>query len=227
MEVELRINGVIASLDVAANESLLFALRKEGYFSVKHGCGTGDCGACTVLVDGVPRSACVTFAAQVGGCTLTTVEGIGSARGQHGLHPLQAAFSDTGAVGCGFCTPGMLLSSYALLKRNLNPTEEDVRDALSGHLCRCIGYHKPVQAVLKAAAIMRREVENAATSSPEPQTALPGESTRKIDAVKLVSGKAAFADDIELRGMLYGRLLTSPHAHAVIREIDVSEARAL
>lgn len=227
MEVELRINGVIASLDVAANESLLSVLRKEGYFSVKHGCGTGDCGACTVLVDGMPRPACVTFAAQVGGCTLTTVEGLGSARGPHGLHPLQTAFADTGAVGCGFCTPGMLLSAYALLKRNTNPTEEDARDALSGHLCRCAGYLKPVQAVLKAAAIMRREVENAVTSSPEPQTSPPGEFTRKIDALKLVSGKAAFADDTELRGMLYGRLLTSPHSHAVIREIDVSEARAL
>lgn len=227
MEVELRINGIIASLDVAANESLLSVLRKEGYFSAKHGCGAGDCGACTVLVDGVPRPACVTFAAQVGGCTLTTVEGIGTARGQHGLHPLQMAFTDTGAVGCGFCTPGMLLSAYALLKRNPNPTEEDVRDALSGHLCRCVGYLKPVQAVLKAAAMMRREVENAATSTREPQTSPPGEFPRKIDALKFVSGKAAFADDIEVRGMLYGRLLTSPHAHAVIREIDVSEARAL
>lgn len=227
MEVELRINGVIAGLDVAANESLLSALRKEGYCSVKHGCETGDCGACTVLVDGVPHPACVTFAAQVGGCTLTTVEGLASARG---LHPLQAAFADTGAPGCGFCAPGMLLSAYALLKRNPNPTEEDARDALSGHLCRCIGYRKSVQAVLQAAAIMRSqhsEAEIDTSPSPEPQTSAPGESARKIDAVKLVSGKAAFADDIELRGMLYGRLLTSPHAHAVIREIDVSEARAL
>jgi putative selenate reductase molybdopterin-binding subunit len=230
MEVELRINGVIASLDVAANESLLSTLRKEGYFSVKHGCGTGDCGSCVVLVDGVPRPACVTFAAQVGGCTLTTVEGLRSARG---LHPLQTAFADTGAVGCGFCTPGMLLSAYALLKRNPNPTEDDARDALSGHLCRCAGYSKAVSAILQAAAATRSvsgELENGTPASPEHETdasSIVGESARKINAVRLVSGKAAFADDIERRGMLHARLLTSPHAHAVIREIDVSEARAL
>jgi len=230
MEVELRINGVIESLDVAANESLLSALRKEGFFSVKHGCETGDCGACAVLVDGVPRPACVTFAAQAGGCTLTTVESLSSASV---LHPLQTAFADTGAVGCGFCTPGMILSAYALLKRNPNPAEEAVRDALSGHLCRCTGYAKPVQAVLQAAAVMRGQLaetqSNSSTStghesSSEGITSTPA---RKVDAVKLVSGKAAFTDDIKLRGMLYGRLLTSPHAHGVIRHIDVSEARAL
>ena len=94
MELELRINGVIKSLDVAANESLLTSLRQAGYYSVKHGCETGECGACTVLIDGVPRPGCVTFAAQVGGCTLTTVENLGNARK---LHPLQEAFIDTGA----------------------------------------------------------------------------------------------------------------------------------
>ncbi len=241
MDVELRINGIIESLDVAANESLLSALRKEGYFSVKHGCETGDCGACAVLVDGVPRPACVTFAAQVGGCTLTTVESLSSASV---LHPLQAAFAETGAVGCGFCSPGMILSAYALLKRNPSPAEEAVRDALSGHLCRCTGYARPVQAVLQAAAVMRGQhaetqsntsatsvgaqfIAPASTESESPESGITGTPARKVDAVKLVSGKPAFTDDIELRGMLYGRLLTSPHAHAVIRRIDVSEARAM
>ncbi|HLJ33690.1 MAG TPA: 2Fe-2S iron-sulfur cluster-binding protein, partial [Ktedonobacteraceae bacterium] len=92
MELELRINGVIKSLDAAPNESLMTVLRREGYFSVKHGCETGECGACTVLVDGVPRPACVMLAAQAGGCTLTTVESLGNARN---LHPLQEAFIDT------------------------------------------------------------------------------------------------------------------------------------
>ena len=212
MEVEFRINGVIKSLDVAANESLLAALRREGYYSVKHGCETGECGACTVLMDGTPRPACVTFAAQVGGCTLTTVESLGA---PDALHLLQQAFVDSGAVSCGFCTPGMMLSAYALLKQNPNPDEEAVRDALSGNLCRCTGYARPVQAVMRAAAIMRGESAEAARAE------------HAIDAVKLATGKAAFADDIELRDMLYGRLLTSPHAHAVIRDIDTSEARAL
>jgi len=284
MELELRINGLIKSLEVAPNESLMAVLRKEGYFSVKHGCETGECGACTVLVDGVPRPSCVTLAVQVGGCTLTTVESLGTARK---LHPIQEAFVDTGAIQCGFCTPGMVLSAHALLKHNPNPTEDEVRDALSGNLCRCTGYVKPVQAVLRAAAIMRGE-EMAPISrpsldenfkpwdpgrSPLEQTeygasrseddsgfadaggekahpthdedssgggtatlvdtrvstdlSVVGKAERKVDAVKLVTGKPAFVDDIELRGLLHGRLLTSPHAHAIIREIDVSRARAL
>lgn len=272
MELELRINGLIKSLEVAPNESLMAVLRKEGYFSVKHGCETGECGACTVLVDGVPRPSCVTLAVQVGGCTLTTVESLGTARK---LHPIQEAFVDTGAIQCGFCTPGMVLSAHALLKRNPNPTEDEVRDALSGNLCRCTGYVKPVQAVLRAAALMRGE-EMAPVSRPSldenfqpwdpgrspleqaehgasrekvspthdedssgggtatlvdtrvsTDLSVVGKAERKVDAVKLVTGKPAFVDDIELRGLLHGRLLTSPHAHAIIREIDVSRARAL
>src|SRR5260370_25553827 len=129
-------------------------LRREGFYSVKIGCETGDCGAFTVLVDGVARSSCVMLAAQAGGCTLSTVESLGYARK---LHPLQQAFVEVGAVQCGFCTPGMLLSASALLKQNPSPTETEVRDALSGNLCRCSGYAKPVQAIMRAAAIMRGE----------------------------------------------------------------------
>lgn len=267
MELELSINGVIKSLDVAPQESLLTVLRREGYASVKHGCETGECGACTVLVDGVARPGCVTLAAQAGGCTLTTVESLAHVHhGERKLHPLQEAFIDTGAVQCGFCTPGMLLSASALLKRNPSPSEAEVREALSGNLCRCSGYARPVQAVLRAAALLRGEkvepisqpvaAENAQVwelpHSPEEllpgndlgqQLALArsaarletstrglsvvGQAERKIDGAKLVSGKPAFADDLELRDMLYARILTSPHAHAVIRAIDVAEARAL
>ena len=280
MELELRINGVIVSQDVAANESLLTMLRREGYLSVKQGCETGECGACTVLVDEVARPSCVMLAAQAGGCTLTTVESLESART---LHPLQKAFVEVGAVQCGFCTSGMLLSAYALLKDNPNPTESEVRDALSGNLCRCTGYVKPVQAVLRAAAVMRDETVPAleynlikpneiavlgtsgknlagvvSTTNGKLQTVssngvagmtakmpaltisstgalaaigndlqIVGQPVPSLDAVKLVTGKASFAADINLSGLLYGRILTSPHAHAVIRAIDVSEAKAL
>src|SRR5215469_17579560 len=127
MELELRINGVIESLDVAANETLLTMLRREGCNSVKQGCETGECGACTVLVDGVPRPSCVMLAAQAGGCTITTTEGLGTPTN---LHPLQKAFIDVGAVQCGFCSPGMILSGAALLALNRNPSEDEVRDAL-------------------------------------------------------------------------------------------------
>ncbi len=260
MELELRINGIIESLDAAPNESLMTVLRREGYFSIKHGCETGECGACTVLVDGLPRPSCVMLAAQAGGCTLLTVESLGDA---YKLHPLQEAFIDTGAIQCGYCTPGMLLSAFALLRSNSNPTEDEVRDALSGNLCRCTGYVKPVQAVLRAAAIMRGEpvdqisrslfFNDSTVESPEMEKkrmtadtvslrALPkkdnkaasvtglqvvGKAERKLDAVKLATGKPVFVDETELRGMLHGRLLTSPHAHAIIRNIDVAQARSL
>jgi putative selenate reductase molybdopterin-binding subunit len=245
MELELRINGVIKSLDVAPNESLLAVLRREGYQSVKHGCESGECGACTVLVDGVARPSCVMLALQAGGATLTTVEGLGSMRR---LHPLQETFIDAGAVHCGFCTPGMLLSAHALLQRNADPSEEEVRAALSGNLCRCGGYVRAVQAVLRAAALLRGE-DVEPISIPDSGERLrpwePGEraesrgdlssterhvigrAERKVDALKLVTGKPAFSDDLVLPGMLHARLLTSPHAHALIRAIDVTEARAL
>jgi putative selenate reductase molybdopterin-binding subunit len=257
MELELSINGVIESLDIAPGESLLTLLRREGYSEIKRGCGTGECGACTVLVDGVARPSCVMLAAQAGGGTLTTVDGLAPARQ---LHPLQQAFVEFGAVQCGFCTPGMLLSAAAFLQQNPDPTEGEVRDVLSGNLCHCTGYEKPVQAVLHAAAVMRDEAKSpleyssgdtgkqpvarvrtergstahiptvsalASTLPVNGQLRVVGQSLPVIDAAKLVRGKAAFADDITLRGMLYGRVLTSPHAHAVIRDSDVAQAKAL
>src|SRR5260370_13679903 len=130
MELELRINGLIKSLEVAPTESLMIVLRKEGYYSVKHGCETGECGACTVLVDGVPRPSCVTLAAQVGGCTLTTVESLGTARK---LHPIQEAFIDRGAIQCGCCTPEMRRYAHALLKGHGGPTDEEIRDDRYGN----------------------------------------------------------------------------------------------
>ncbi|MBE3568304.1 MAG: 2Fe-2S iron-sulfur cluster binding domain-containing protein, partial [Thermogemmatispora sp.] len=242
MELELRINGVIKSLDVAPNELLLNVLRREGYYSVKHGCDHGHCGACTVLIDGLPRPSCVMLAMQAAGATVTTVEGLGSL---HRLHPLQETFIDAGAVHCGFCTPGMLLSAYALLQRNPNPSEEEIREALAGNLCRCTGYNRLVQAVQRAAALLRGEdIEpisipdsggrtrswdlGRASLEPYEQTGtgvqrvqvMMGQPERQIDAIKLVTGKPAFADDCDLPGLLHARLLTSPHAHAIIREID-------
>jgi putative selenate reductase molybdopterin-binding subunit len=115
---------------------------------VKHGCETGECGACTVLVDGLPVASCLTLALRAEGHQVETVESIGT---PDALHPLQAAFVETGAIQCGFCTPAMELSARALLDAIPEPTEAEVRDALAGCLCRCTGYLKPVQAVLRAA----------------------------------------------------------------------------
>ncbi|MEW6278476.1 MAG: (2Fe-2S)-binding protein, partial [Candidatus Eremiobacterota bacterium] len=118
----------------------------------KHGCETGECGTCTVLIDGKSINSCIYLAAQAHGRTILTVEGLGTPQD---LHPLQQAFVETGAVQCGYCTPAMVLAAHELLTQNPDPTEADVRDALSGQLCRCTGYVKPVEAVLLAARRMK------------------------------------------------------------------------
>jgi aerobic-type carbon monoxide dehydrogenase small subunit (CoxS/CutS family) len=153
MKLTATINGVVRTLEIAPRALLIDVLRDAGYTSVKRGCETGDCGACTVLVDGVPLASCVLFAGQVEGRAVTTVEALGTP--EH-PHPLMAAMVDAGAVQCGFCTPGMILSAKALLDENPTPTAEDVKAALDGHLCRCTGYVKQVEAVLDAAARLRR-----------------------------------------------------------------------
>ncbi len=162
MKISLRINGIAKDIDIAPGDNLLKVLRNEGYFSVKHGCETGDCGACTVLLDGKPVNSCVMLAAQAENHHIQTLESIGEHPHQgwkttEGLHPLQQAFVETGAIQCGFCTPAQILTAKELIEREPNPTESEVREALAGVLCRCTGYLKPVQAVLKAAAIIRGE----------------------------------------------------------------------
>jgi aerobic-type carbon monoxide dehydrogenase small subunit (CoxS/CutS family) len=152
MLLHLTINGAQRELTIAPGDLLLDVLREAGYWSVKRGCETGDCGACTILLDGVPLASCLLFAAQAEGRAVTTVEALGTTGRPH---PLMLAFADMGAVQCGFCTPGMILSAKALLDDNLDPSEADVQAALDGHLCRCTGYVKPIEAVLHAAAILR------------------------------------------------------------------------
>ncbi len=154
MEITLTINGERRACRVHPADRLLDVLRREGYYSVKHGCETGECGACTVLLDGEPVNSCMMLAAQADGRAIMTVEALGAARD---LHPLQQAFIETGAIQCGYCTPAQLLAAKALLDSNPNPTEDEVREALAGVLCRCTGYVKPVQAVLRAAAVLRGE----------------------------------------------------------------------
>ncbi|MBN1963502.1 MAG: 2Fe-2S iron-sulfur cluster binding domain-containing protein, partial [Anaerolineae bacterium] len=150
----MTINGEIKTLDIQPADRLLHVLRREAYFSVKHGCETGECGACTVLLDGQPVNSCVLLAAQAAGHAITTVEALGTSQD---MHPLQRAFIETGAIQCGYCTPGQLLAAKALLDRTPRPTEAQVREALAGVLCRCTGYTKPVEAVLRAAAVLRGE----------------------------------------------------------------------
>ncbi|HEU68468.1 MAG TPA: (2Fe-2S)-binding protein [Candidatus Acetothermia bacterium] len=148
MKVSFELNGEPKYLDVEPGERLVALLRRLGMKSVKEGCGTGDCGACTVLVDGRAMRSCLMVAPQVQGKRVMTLEGLGTVDDPH---PLQQAFLDSGAVQCGFCTPGMILATYELLLRNGDPTPDEVREAISGNLCRCTGYVKIVDAVLLAA----------------------------------------------------------------------------
>jgi aerobic-type carbon monoxide dehydrogenase small subunit (CoxS/CutS family)/CO/xanthine dehydrogenase FAD-binding subunit len=151
--VELTVNGTRRKLACNARTTLLDLLRGGGVFGVKHGCETGECGACAVLVDGLPVCSCMVLACRVDGRQVETVEGMGT---PDALHPIQAAFVDTGAIQCGFCTPAMELCAKALLDAVPAPDEVDVRDALAGCLCRCTGYVKPVEAVMRAARDRKR-----------------------------------------------------------------------
>jgi putative selenate reductase molybdopterin-binding subunit len=162
MNIELMINGQKKTYSVAPGDSLLKLLRGAGLVGAKHGCEKGECGNCAVLIDGKPVNACLVLAAQAEGHMIVTIESLGEhpERGWKrtgGLHPLQQAFIETGAIQCGYCTPSQILAARHLLEQEPNPTEAQVRDALSGVLCRCTGYLKPVVAVLRAAAVMRGE----------------------------------------------------------------------
>ncbi|HPD06818.1 MAG TPA: (2Fe-2S)-binding protein [Candidatus Bipolaricaulis sp.] len=149
MTLSFRVNGRPVTVDVPPGRRLLDLLREDlGLTGTKEGCGEGECGACTVLVDGKPRLACLTAAIQVEGRDVLTIEGL-AASGQ--LHPLQEAFLSTAGVQCGFCTPGLILAAHALLAENPSPTADEVREYLSGNLCRCTGYEQVVEAVLRAA----------------------------------------------------------------------------
>ncbi len=150
LAIRVTINGAARRWTVAPGDLLLDVLRREGYWGTKRGCESGECGACTVLVDGEPVNSCLMFAAQADGRRLLTIEGVADGAT---LHPVQEAFLDHGAVQCGYCTPGMVLCTKALLERSPDPTEAEVRETLAGVLCRCTGYRKPVEAVLAAARV--------------------------------------------------------------------------
>jgi aerobic-type carbon monoxide dehydrogenase small subunit (CoxS/CutS family) len=147
IDITLKLNGHAKIWSIAPGDILLDVLRREGFIGAKRGCETGACGACTVLVNGKPIDACLMFAAQADGKEILTIEGL--AVGDT-LHPIQEAFLDHGAVQCGYCTPGMILNSKAFLDQHPDPTESEVREMLSGNLCRCTGYTKPVEAVMAA-----------------------------------------------------------------------------
>ncbi|HEY53250.1 MAG TPA: molybdopterin-dependent oxidoreductase [Caldilineae bacterium] len=279
MQINLTINNIDKTLTCQPGDTLMRVLRREGYFSVRYGSDTGETGAAAILLDGELVNADILLAAQADGHSIETVEGLSEGTK---LHPIQEVFIRTGAIQSGYSTPAMILAAKALLEKNSDPSEAEVRDALSGILDRESGYVKPVQAVLEAAAILRgeeptpvepnvvtpvqlpphwfggpggpdeeyggepgwqagpemagggpavdvrRRVAPKFVVAPEaPDLQVVGKSEPKVDALKLAKGNPAFVDDFEMRGMLYAKLLTSPHAHARILHIDDAAARAL
>jgi aerobic carbon-monoxide dehydrogenase small subunit len=149
VRIELTVNGERREADVWAGESLLYVLRERlGLPGSKNACEQGECGSCSILLDGKLVCACLVLAAQANGHELVTVEGLGE---EGELHPVQEAFSETGAVQCGFCTPGFVVATADLLARSPSPSDDEIREALSGNLCRCTGYAKIFEAVRLAA----------------------------------------------------------------------------
>ncbi len=260
MNIVCSINENPYSWEINPSDTLLKVLRSHGFFGAKFGgCREGECGACTVLLDGKPINSCSILAAQVDGHSLTTIESLGENpesgwKESRGLSPLQKSFTEIGAIQCGYCTPAMVLSAKSLLDRNPQPEEPEIRDALSGILCRCTGYLKPVQAIQRMSGrdsktndneefpvfdgdtnpneklypgdnfissgrtALETKIQPIIKISPSTQKTLKqiGKSEIKVDASKLVQGKAAFTDDFEIRGMLYAKVLRSPHPHARI-----------
>ncbi len=160
-DVTMIVNGQTRSASVPPETTLLQLLREYFHLTgAKLGCDVGDCGACTVIVDGMAVNSCLMLAGQVSGRSVTTIEGLAT---RDRLHPIQKAFEDCGALQCGFCGPGAIMATKALLDENSNPNVKDIRDALSGSLCRCTGYTKMIEAVQAAAHVLRSESRNQLT----------------------------------------------------------------
>jgi len=226
--IRLTINGTEHRMEVGDHWTLVELLRDHLKLTgTKIGCDRGECGCCTVLVDGKNMYSCSQLAVWMDGRSIQTVEGLE----QNGrLDPLQASFMEHDAPQCGFCTSGQLMSAKAVLAKNPRATREEVRAGMTGNLCRCSNYNRYVEATLAVAgtaAVPASAMLEDSSAAPLAALKTLGHATPRIDARERVSGKAAYTDDVNLPGMLYARVLRSPHPHARIRRIDVSKALAM
>ncbi len=241
----LRVNGEDRQVVVPTHHTLLEVLREEcGLTATKHGCELGECGACTVLVDGRPVLSCLTLAVEMQGRSIETAEGL---RDGPRLHPLQTAFADLGASQCGYCTSGMLLTTKALLAENADPSRDEIRQALGGNLCRCTGYQKILEAVERAAAELRGEAPATRETPRRPDSTelddtVPtdperseregdasgfewiGQPFRRVDGAAKVTGQTRFADDLSFPRMCHLKLARSTVPHGRIQRIELGEA---
>jgi selenium-dependent xanthine dehydrogenase len=224
--LRLIVNDTPYDLDVPESRTLAQVLRYDlGLTGTKIGCDEAECGLCTVLVDGVPVDSCIYPAFKAQGTAITTIEGLA----QDGdLHPLQEAFIEHGAVQCGFCTPGLIMTAKALLDVNPGPTEHDIKVALKDTYCRCTGYTSVINAIQSAASDLRGEGAKPwrSIATQEPLNAV-GRPIPPQEIVDKVTGRAKFTDDYALPGMLFGRTLRAAYPHARLVRIDTTKAKAL
>jgi selenium-dependent xanthine dehydrogenase len=231
--INFHVNGEPVEVEIGSKTTLLQVLRDQlRLVGAKNGCSHGRCGSCTVIVNGEAQRSCIILARRVEGKHVETIENLA----RYGeFHPLQRAFIEHGAVQCGFCTPGLIMSAKALLDRKPRPSREEILAALEPHLCRCTGYTKIVKAVETAATELRAERGERSylgTRPLPPRAADPdlyyvGHSMVRPDATAKVTGAPIFTDDLYLDGMLYARVLRSRYPHARLLEVDVSQARQL
>jgi len=217
--IQFTLNGESLSISANPEMTLLRYLRDERRLTgTKNGCGSGHCGACTVLINDIPMKSCLFKMRQVAGKRIETIEGLGRSEK---WRLIQEAFLATGGVQCGFCTPGMIMATKGLLLRSPDPSEEEIRKALKGNICRCTGYVKIIDAVKTAARWLRSPQER---DHPKGQERV-GHSLIDWDGQEKVEGKLRYADDLYLEGMCFGKILWSPYPHAEILSFDISEAR--
>ncbi len=226
--VKIVVNGTEHEVAVRPGTTLLDLIREELRLTgTKKGCELGDCGACTVIMDGKPVNSCLVLALEADGKNVTTIEGLSNGEK---LHPIQHAFVVKGAIQCGYCTPGMIVRTKALLDENPDATDAVIRKALSGNLCRCTGYTKIFEAIDSAKAYMKGEKPKEIKFQPQKSVkdlSIVGKRLPKIDAPDKATGRALYTDDIMLPNMIYGKFLFSPHAHARIVSINADKAKAL
>ncbi len=232
-QLHLTVNGQVFDLPAVPGESLADLLRQRLRLTgTKIACGESECGSCTVLVDGDPILSCMYPAQRADGHQVLTIEGLArtsSGTRDDGLHPLQQAFIQHGAVQCGFCIPGQIMTAYALLKRNPDPSREEVRLALKDTLCRCAGYPAIEGAVLAAAESMRTgaPVQPPHLAGSVFQHTVVGRVQTRPDAIQKVDGTAIYSDDLTYDGMLYAAVRRAMVPHAFLKRLDVSKARAV
>ncbi|HNN14956.1 MAG TPA: 2Fe-2S iron-sulfur cluster-binding protein, partial [Anaerolineales bacterium] len=231
-QITFTVNGIKHTINSVAGETLSTLLRERLRLTgTKIGCEEAECGACTVLVDGQPMMSCVYPAERADGKTIVTIEGLAKrVHEEMKLHPLQEAFVEHGAVQCGFCIPGQIMTAYALLKRNSNPNSDDIRFALKDTLCRCAGYPSIENAILAAAQSLRTgEPVQKPTHIPDSvhEHKTVGHKHLRPEAVEKVTGEAIYTDDLKFDGMLYAKAKRAMIPHGFLKRLDISKAKAL